>query len=708
MGAGIAAHLANIGFDVTLLDLTKESVQTAFDRAKAVKPSHFYVPETANKIRLGSISENLDWVSEADWVCEAIVEKLDLKRELFSKIEPLLSESAMISTNTSGLQISLLSEGRSESFQRRFLGTHFFNPPRYLKLLELIPTNVTDLKAVEAFASFLEERCARRVVIAKDTPGFIANRFGMWSMFHAVHVAEKLGLSIEAVDAICGPFLGRPRSGAFRLNDIVGLDIMQDIATNLQTRCSDDPHMDTLNTPRSMATLMERGHIGSKSSAGYYRREGKEFLVLDLGTLVYRQPYDITIPSLKEHARKPLGERIRCALESKDEAGEFLRNHLISTLKYADFLKEEIAHSIQDFDRVMKWGFAWEMGPFELIDAIGPGVLGLSDQPYYSATDQRNFEGTFVQLAPQPQYATIQDFPVIESNDGFNVRDLGDGVKAISLTTKMGTITPEVVGGVSAFLDKPGNECIVLTSEAKNYSVGFDLAFFEQAISESNWQAIDDALLALQNLTIRLGSVKSVAAVYGYCLGAGMELAMGCTQVCSHPESNIGLPEAKVGLIPGGAGTALLAQRTQAAGAKKIVDVCMAISTGFVSANAEDSKRAGILRETDVTCFHPDRLIQTAKSLALFATPSNPPIWLQPIGPIAGMIDTAQEELRLKGGFTSHDELIADNVKHVFTKSNSFESALLEERVAFLTLCKTGLTLARIRHMLENGKPLKN
>jgi 3-hydroxyacyl-CoA dehydrogenase len=708
MGAGIAAHLANIGFEVTLLDLTKESVQAAFERAKSMKPPHFYVPETASKIRLGSIEENLEWVSEADWVCEAIVEKLDLKRDLFSKIEPLLNETAMISTNTSGLQISLLSEGRSESFQRRFLGTHFFNPPRYLKLLELIPTDLTDSDAVTAFSSFLEDKCARRVVVAKDTPGFIANRFGMWAMFHAIHVAEKLGLSIEMVDAICGPFLGRPRSGAFRLNDIVGLDIMQDIAQNLQSRCPDDPFIDALNTPRSMATLMERGHIGAKSSAGYYRREGKELLVLDLGTLAYRQPYEISVPSLNEFAKKPLGERLRLTLESKDEAGEFLRNHLIPTLQYADYLKEEISHSVQDFDRVMKWGFAWEMGPFELIDAIGPNALGLLDQPFYRDSQQRGYNGEFIQIASEPQFSTISDFPIIETNGGFNVRDLGDGVKAIALTTKMGTITPEVVSGITAFLDKPGYDCIVLTSEAKNFSFGFDLTFFERSISESNWQAIDDALIALQNLTLRLGSIRSVAAVFGHCLGAGTELAIGCTKVCSHPESTIGLPEAKVGLIPGGAGTALLAQRSQSAGSKRIVDVCMAISAGFVSANAEHAKSVGILRETDVTSFHPDQLIQTAKSLALQAIPSDLPVWLQPLGPLTGMIDTAKEAVKVKEGLSSQDELIADKVKHVFTKPTSFDSALVEERIAFLTLCKSGLTMARIRHMLENGKPLRN
>ncbi len=226
MGSGIAAHLANLGFAVTLLDMTPESTRTALDRAIHQRPPHFYVPGTAQTIRLGSIAENLAWVNEADWVCEAIVERLDAKRALFEAIEDHLRPDALISTNTSGLQIGLLNEGRSDNFKRRFLGTHFFNPPRYLKLLELIPTPETDPSVIADATRFLEEKVARRVVLAKDTPGFIANRFGMWSMIYAVHVAEKLGLTVEQVDHITGPFLGRPRSGSFRLNDLVGIDII--------------------------------------------------------------------------------------------------------------------------------------------------------------------------------------------------------------------------------------------------------------------------------------------------------------------------------------------------------------------------------------------------------------------------------------------------------------------------------------------------
>lgn len=708
MGSGIAAHLANIGFDVTLLDLTHESVTEAFERAKAARPPHFYVHETAAKVRLGSIQDNLEWVAEADWVCEAVVEKMDIKRALFEQIEPLLRADAMISTNTSGLQIGLLSAGRGESFRRRFIGTHFFNPPRYLKLLELIPTDETDPEAVQRYVDFLETRCARRVVVAKDTPGFIANRFGMWSMFHAIHSAERLNLSVEQVDAICGPFLGRPKSGAFRLADLVGLDIMQDIANNLLARCPDDPYIDALNTPRSMATLAERGFIGGKAGAGYYKREGKELLVLDLGTLVYRQPYEVNIPSLQEFKKLPLAERLVKTLDARDEAGEYLRVHLLPVLSYADYLKEEISHSVRDFDDVMRWGFGWEMGPFEMIDAIGPKTLGLGNEPFYQNGKQRTFSGVYQEIHQKPEYATIRDFAILESTSCFNVRDLGDGVKAVSLTTKMGTINPTLVADLQNLLDTGSLGRFVLTSEANSFSAGFDLQFFQQAIADGDMDRIDRALIELQNLSVSLRSHPSVAAIYGYTLGAGAELALGCSRICANAETNFGLPESKVGLLPGGGGTAMMAQRSQKGGAKSAVEACVAIATGFVSANADDARSVGLLSPSDVTVYHPDRLLFEAKTVAMQVEPAGDFDWAVPPGPIGGMVDRELEGLAAKGEFSAHDSLIATQIKHVFTKPTSFQGALDEERMGFLTLCRTGLTLARIRHMLETGKPLRN
>lgn len=707
MGAGIAAHLANLGFQVTLLDITREAAVEGLARAKAAKPPHFYVHERAQDIQVSGIREGSDLIARADWVCEAIVEKLDIKKRLFKDIEPLVRSDAMISTNTSGLQISLLAEGMSESFRRRFMGTHFFNPPRYLKLLELIPTVETDPIAVEAMTQFLEERVARRVVVAIDTPGFIANRYGMWAMYHAVHTAEKLRLTIEQVDAITGPFLGRPRSGSFRLNDIVGLDIMQDIAKNLVERCPHDPYVKNFQTPSSMELLLEKGWIGDKVRQGYYRKEGKELLALNLQTFAYSQREEPDLPSLQELGKLPLGERIAKALEGRDEVGEFLRQHLVPTLQYADYLKAEISHSPLDFDRVMMWGFGWQMGPFALIDAIGPEKLGLGAEKTFVDGKQRSFSGVYSSIAKEPQYATLRDFSVIGEAETYNLYDLEDGVFAVALKTKMGVISPQVVTDLQAFCNTSTNQPFVLTSEAKSFSAGFDLRFFDQSITTGDFEAIETALVELQQVGEALEKSECVAAIFGHCLGAGLELAMSCSRIVAHPETNIGLPESKVGLLPGGRGTVLMRVYNQFS-AKRLAEVAKTLTDGTISTSADHARTLGYLRQTDVTVYHPDRLLMDAKRLAQTAGITKRPDWHTPEGPLSGMIDREIEEGRKQGMFSDHDKSIGDKFRVVLAKAQSYEDALRLERVEFLDLCHKALSHARIRHMVENNKPLRN
>lgn len=705
MGSGIAAHLANLGFQVSLLDLTPESTREAFERARKARPPHFYTPNIAETIRLGNIQENLDWVRDSDWVCEAIIEKMDAKRALFSQVESLLSPDSMVSTNTSGLQISLLTEGRSSEFRRRFMGTHFFNPPRYLKLLELIPTPDTDRDEISRLTGFLEHDVARRVVLAKDTPGFIANRFGMWAMIHAIHTAEKLHLSVEQVDAITGPFLGRPKSASFRLNDIVGLDIMADIAGNLFERCPNDPHRDNLSTPKSMATLLDRGWIGDKAGQGYYRREGKELLVFDLQTLAYRNRREVDFPSLEAATKKPLGQRVREVLDQRDEAGEFLNNHLIPVLQYANYLKEEISHNVLDFDRVMKWGFGWELGPFEMIDAIGPDRLAIEGGAFYRDGAMRSFSGAYEPLPQEPQYRTISDFPVLESHANFNIRDLGDGVKGIAISTKMGVITPALVTELRGYLEANDGR-YVLTSEAKTFSVGYDLKFLLENGLPDQFQAVEDGLRELQELADLMATRRIVSAVFGHCFGAGFELAGACAALVAHPEAQIGLPEAKVGLLPGGSGTAQMRLRSQG-DAKRMAEMVLQLNLGTTSSNAADAQRMGYLRATDVICYHPDQLLQTAKEIARTIEPLARPSWSESVGPVAGMIDQTLEDFRAKGELTDYDLTIGSQLKAVF-KASSYQEALAKERQEFEELLTHALTHARIKHTLETGKPLRN
>lgn len=708
MGSGIAAHLANLGFTVSLLDRTADEARNAFDRAKKAKPPHFYIPQTADLIRIGGITEDLDAIRQADWICEAIVEKMDAKRQLFEMIEPLIGPQAMITTNTSGLEISLLSLYCNQSFRRRFLGTHFFNPPRYLKLLELIPTPETDPAVVTDMTRFLEEHVARRVVLAKDTPGFIANRYGMWSMYKATHVAEKLGLTVEQVDEITGPFLGRPRSGTFRLNDLVGLDIMDDIARNLIERCPDDKHLDTLRPSKSLAGLLEKGWIGGKAGQGYYRKEGKEFVSLDLRTLAYRQRHEPELPSIQKLGELPLHERLPQAMELRDEVGEYLREYLVPTLRYADYLKEEISHNVLDFDRVMQWGFGWEAGPFAMIDMIGTDKLGIEGGRFFQGAEMRSFDHSFTALVPEPQYATIQNFTVLDDRETIRLRDLGDGVTALCLKSKMGVISPRTVDEMTEVLESGSIGRMVFTSEdPRCFSAGFDLKFFVQAIEAKDFEEVDQAITKFQKLGLLMGSMPSVAAVYGYTFGGGFEMAASCSQIAASPEAQIGLPESRVGLVPGGGGTALMRVRNQSDG-KTLAEAIKTLALGLTSLNADHARVLGYLRSEDVTIYHPDRLLVEAKSLALNAKPVTRPAWAEVVGPVVGMVDRAMDELVKAKEAAPYDAEICDKLKLILAKGLSFEDALTRERTAFLELCREGLSLARMKHMLETGKPLRN
>lgn len=708
MGSGIAAHLANIGFQVTLLDVTDESVRSAFDRAKSVRPPHFFIKQTADLIRLGSIDRNLDWIGEADWVCEAIVEKLDLKRALFEKIDSIVAPDALISTNTSGLELALLLEGRSDSFKERFFGTHFFNPPRYLKLLELIDTPFTDPQLLPLVTEFLEKRVCKRVVRAKDTPGFIANRFGMWSMFQAIHVAEKLQLSIELVDEITGPFLGRPKSASFRLNDIVGMDIMEDIAANQLSRCPEDPYIGTLTTPKSIQYLRSEGHFGNKVGKGYYERVGNEFLVFSLQTNAYHPAFKVEHKTITENAAKPIGEKIRAALQAKDEVGEFLRLYLLPTLRYADYLKEEISYSIADFDNVMKWGFGWQIGPFELADAIGSDVVFGTEKRFYEDGRQLAVdESSFQTIPAYPEYRTLSEYPVTESFGSLQLRDLGDGVQSIEFTSKMGAVTPQGVADLHRFLDEGRDGAFVLANSGRAFSVGFDLKFFLAAIESNDWVGIENALRGLQSLGDKLSKTKIVAAVHGYALGGGFELAMNCQRVVAASDALIGLPEAKVGLLPGGKGVSLMRLRTQHQ-ANVARDAVLNLSEGTTFANAVEAKVNGYLTEEDTICFHPDLLITAAKEAALNATPRSP-IEFKSLAPhVNGMIEDEVSNRAKNGQLTTYDEYVSSQIRFIFAKSQSIDDLPRLEVERFIQLCQRPETKARIAHMLETGKPLRN
>ncbi len=710
MGGGIASHLANLGIGVTLLDTTVKTAQAGLKRALNAQPPCIYLEDRAAGIRLGGVDEHLAWVSEADWVIEAVYESADVKKALYAQLDPLLAPDTLISTNTSGLPLLELAQGRSPSFRKRFIGTHFFNPPRYLKLLELIPTADTDPEILHSMRELLESQIAKRVVIARDTPGFIANRFGMWSIYAAMHVAEQLQLSVEATDAITGPFIGRPKSGTFRLGDIVGLDVMSAIAQGLIERCPDDPHLSFLQPPKSVMTLLDRGWIGDKSGQGFYRREGREFLALDLTTMAYRPQQEPQLPSLIELAKVPLVERIERALIAKDETGEFLRNYLIPTLQYAEYLRERVSHSAADFDRVMMWGFGWEMGPFALIDALQDSVprsIARPATPYYQSGNSLGVNHAWVESPIEPEYQGIRDYPEMSRFDGFVTRDLGDSVTAISITTKMGVLSKELIADLTHVIQNHPQGRYVLTSEAKAFSAGFDLEYFNQCIQQNRLEELTLALIDLQQLGELFERTKIVAAIYGHCLGGGLELALSCPTLLAQAETKIGLPEVKVGVIPAGRGTTLMRLNAQSS-AKRLAEVAMTLAQGTISTSADHARALGYLRPSDITVYHPDRLITDAKQAALTVKPTMAPEWKSVEGPLAGIIDQALRAGVTSGTLTEYDAVVAERIAHIFAKSTSYEGAITREREEFVSLCEKAFTLARIRHMRETNKPLRN
>ncbi len=403
----------------------------------------------------------------------------------------------------------------------------------------------------------------------------------------------------------------------------------------------------------------------------------------------------------------PLAERIRRALEDRSEVGEYVREYLIPALRYADSIKEEISHSVLEFDRVMKWGFGWELGPFALIDAIGADRVGIqSDGPFYKAATVRGFDGAYHKVREDPRFRPLSSFPVIGGGETYNLRDLGQGVTAISLTTKMGVIGPSVVTELTELLEKRIDR-FVLTSEARSFSAGFDLRFFYDRILAGETAEIGGELERLQRLGELLGRHSCVAAVFRHCLGAGLELAMSCPVVLAEAETQIGLPESKVGLLPGGRGVALM-RMMNSHSAKRLAEITVTLTEGAVAPNADTARQLGYLRPIDVTVYGGDQLIHLAREAVLSVEPLDPPVWAAAVGPVAGMIDRELDGLRSQGTISEYDEMIGAKIRQIVARSTGYEDALTRERAEFVDLCGRSLTQARIRHMLETGKPLRN
>ncbi len=753
MGAQIAAHLANAGLPTLLLDLNTQTANDGLKRARALSPDPFFTPAAAELIRTGGFDSDLPQLERCDWIVEAVVERLDVKQALFERIERHRAQDVIVSSNTSGIPIASLAEGRSDAFRRHFAGTHFFNPPRYLRLLEIIPTDATDASVVAVLASFADFRLGKGVVIAKDTPNFIANRIGLFGVMQTFR-AMDFGLGIDEIDAITGPAIGRPKTATFRTMDLAGLDILAHVTRNLSERLTDPAERAAFELPPVVAELVQRGWIGSKGGQGFYRkREDGEILTLDPATFEYRERRKVRFPTLD--AIKSIDDpaaRIRALYLGKDPVGTFLRATLGPTLVYAARVAPDIAHSIDDVDRAMRWGFGWELGPFETWDAIGVADVAAeapeADLPPLArealarggfrqpaAAPSRDSHSPSVQLVP-PAAADLQILrtskertAVIRRNAGASLIDLGDGVLCVEFHSKMNAIGGDTIEMLAAGvkLAESGFAGLVVGNDAPNFSAGANLMLLLLEAQEGNWDEVDLMVRAFQRATmgLKFAAVPVVVAPGGLTLGGGCEIALHGDHVQAAAETYMGLVEAGVGLIPAGGGTKEMLARavTDLPPGTDVLPfaqrVFETIGFGRVSTSGSEAKRLGYMRPSDGITMNRERLIADAKAQVLVRAPAYVPprpAFVRAGG--EGVLAALKLGVHLawRGGrISDHDALIGRKLAHILaggglaTNGTVTEQQLLDlERDAFLSLCGERRTQERIAHTLKTGKTLRN
>ena len=788
MGAQIAAHLANVGIPVLLMDiapgelapeeqqrgLTLQSpevrtrlTRSLFERMKKLSPAPFFVPEFAQRIRLGNVEDNLAEIAQADWVIEAVLERIDLKLDLHKKIAALASPEALVTTNTSGLSINAMTAGLPASYRRRFFATHFFNPPRYMRLLELIPNTDTDPALLRSFAAFAEATLGKGIVVGKDTPGFVANRIGCYDMQHVMWLMMESGLSIDEVDAITGRALGRPKSATFRLGDIVGIDLMAQMGRNLQGLLQGAEELRFFQQPPFIEGMVKRGWHGEKKGQGFYKRvkteQGREIHTLDYKTMEYRAQQKPKFPCIEEGKRiESLAERLRMICAAEDAAGRFAWQHLSAVLCYTADRIPEIADDVDTIDNGMKWGYNWELGPFETWDALGvketaarlekegrpvPAVvtqLLSSGQPSFY---QRRASRVHFFAPPRKQFVAREESPkaihlarlheekkVVLSNPGASLVDLGDGVACLEFHTKMNVIGGDQLGMLKDGLEEVRKNFVglVVGNQGEHFSAGANLLLLVTQIQNQEWDEVDFVIRKFQKATsgLRFFEKPVVAACHGYTLGGGCETQLGCDHVVLAGETYLGLPEVGVGLIPAAHGSKeMLIRCTENIPRAEDADYFSAVKFAWetmgmakISTSAVEAIKLGYVRKGESTVvMNKDWLIGEAKArvLQMAASGYRPPLPRTDIPAIGlpglALFKTILHQMRQAGQISAHDEKIGTKLAHVlcggglsWTHFVSEQYILDLEREAFLSLCGEARTLERIKHTLKTGKPLRN
>ena len=757
MGAQIACLLAAAGVRVRLLDLDADIAAGGLERALKLRPSPVYRAVDAEQIRTGGFDELSDAVADADWVLEAIVEQLAPKRELHARVDAALTSRAraawpIVSTNTSGISIQAIAAGRSDAFRHAFLGTHFFNPPRYARLLELIPTESTDPATIERVEAYASRHLGKGTVRARDTPAFIANRLGVYALQRALGLAQELGLGVDEVDELTGALIGRPKSATFRTLDLVGLDVAVAVAEHCHADLPDDPEREVFAVAPVLRQLLEQGALGEKTGAGFFRREGKEILAFDLETGAYRPRRRVASTALELARNEPdLGRRLSTVLAADDRAGTYLRRLFDAVLGYAATIGPGIADGAADIDAAMRWGFGWQLGPFETWDALGvervaqrlPAVPALVQQVLAGSgvfyRDGAALDFRSGQLRPIPARPGSLDLaarkaasPGLPTNASASLVDLGQGILGLELHGKLNILGMDVIELVTRACELASRtyDGLVIGTRANDFSAGANLALIVMEAEEGDWDMLDLAVRRFQAATqsIRYAGVPVVVAVRGLTLGGGAELCLAAARCQPLAETYIGLVETSVGLLPAGGGSTAMTRRAaehvpEGSHADLFAFFQYALETiafARVATSAEEARSWGLFTPSDLVTADPDRQWADAAATArhLAEAGYRPP--LARSIPVVGRRGIAAAEAltfnQLSGGHLSeHDRKVVLELARVMSGGDVAEGTpvaeayLLDlEREAFLRLLGEPKTRDRIRHTLKTGKPLRN
>jgi 3-hydroxyacyl-CoA dehydrogenase len=789
MGAQIAAHLANAGVPTLLLDivprevtpeeqakgLTLENKQVrnriargGLEAAKNAKPAAFFTPDFASLVTTGNFDDDLEKIKDCDLIVEAVVEKLDIKRSLFEKVEQHRRPGSIVASNTSGIPIHLLAEGRSDDFKQHFLGTHFFNPPRYLHLVEIIRTEWTKPEVSCFLFGFLDQRLGKGVVSAKDRPNFIANRIGTFGALHTIKTMLDDGYSIEEVDKMTGPAVGRPKSATFRTFDLVGLDVFHHVIKNLYEALPEDEERDMFVVPDVLAKMVERGLLGNKTKSGFYKKqkgEGdkREIWTLDTATLDYRPSEKVKLPSL-DMAKNidDVAERLKTLTWGKDRVGAFLWKTMTRTLIYSAKRIPEIADNVVDVDRAMRWGFSWELGPFEAWDAIGveksvarmkeegmtvpsnvEQMLASGATSFYKKENGQQFyfdfaAGKYVPLADPPGVLILKSVKdrtgVIKKNAGASLVDIGDGVACLEFHSKMNAIGGDTLQMLKFALTEVEKNFLglVVGNQGANFCVGANIMLMLMEAQEENWDELDMMTRVFQNATmsLRYSPKPVVVAPFQMVFGGGCEMVLHGDRVRAAAETYIGLVEVGVGIIPAGGGTKEMLLRALDAIPKGVAEAdpfpfvkraFETIALAKVATSAEEAAAMGFLSADDTISMNADRLIADAKKEVLALSASG---YVQPqqrtdilaLGlPALSTLKLGIHQMKRAGYISDHDAEIGVQLARILTggdlnhPTRVSEQYLLDlEREAFLSLVSKRKTQERLAHMLKTGKPLRN